>query len=308
MEENTNIEQLNNQSKSFEEGIEEKRKELLAYYKKSKTFSTVNIVVVLVFVIGAFILFVQDVLWMKIVGGSVLGACVIYMLVHYLLTRKTLPMKVKDYLAFISNSFVSHDFEEPDFKDVVNNPEEKIDQGDILADYVYKDYSNYVSRNVTRGKYKGVDFVLGEVALYANGEKNARVPLFVGKYITYPNTIKCNSRFIYNCRGEKEFDLPNNFDGITEIHVSGHIHVYGVEGGEKPSNLNKIINELKSIIVKSPLLNLNLVIWEGHSAVYLSFDDTVMGVPFEHPFNLEAHDKQKDIIKDVFELLHTLNQ
>lgn len=310
MEENQLLEneQKVEDNRPFDVQIEERRKELLAYYKKSKRISTINIIVVLSLVIGGFILFAQEALWMKIVGGSVMGVCVIYMLTHYLLTKKKLPTRVQGYIAFVTALFNKNDYEEPDFKDVTFNVEEKIDQSVVLADAVYKDYSNYVSRNVIKGKYKGVDFTSGEIALYANGEKNTRVTIFVGKYISFPNTIKCKSRYLYNARGEKELDLPNNFDGITEIDTSGHIHVYGIEGVEKGASISKIVNALKSIRIDSPLLNINLVIWEGHSGVYLSFDDTVMGLPFEKEFNAVAHNKAKDIIKEVFELLNSLNQ
>lgn len=289
----------------FEEQIENKRKEVLAFYKKSKTISTINIAVVLTLVIGAFILFVQNELWMKILGGCIMGACVIYMLVHYLLTRKKVPNKIQEYIAFVTEKFNEHDYEKPDFVDVACDTKEKIDQSDVLADSVYIDYVNFVSRNVVRGLYKGNKFTISELALYGAGEKNARVPLFVGRYISFPNNIKCQGHYIYSVRGEKELDLPNNLAGLSEIYESGNIHVYGAEG-EKGISMNKIVNALKAIKMKNPLLNISLVIWEGHSAAYLSFDDTVMGLPFEHPFDVASHDVARDYTKQIFEILSGL--
>ena len=73
------------------------------------------------------------------------------------------------------------------------------------------------------------------------------------------------------------------------------------------SDLTKeFIKKFKSIAVERHLLNLNLVIWSGHSSAYLSYDDMIMTLPFEKPFDKESNEQYASNLLDVlnaFELL-----
>ena len=36
---------------------------------------------------------------------------------------------------------------------------------------------------------------------------------------------------------------------------------------------------------------MNVVFWGGHAAAYISYDDTIMSVPFDKPIDKEGFDK-----------------
>lgn len=307
--EKQNIEkEVSGELTSFEQNIENHRQGILAQYKKNKKISNINLIVVVALVISGLVLLAQSMTWAKILGGCLAGACLVYMILHYILTKQKLPNKINEYINFITEQFNENDFPEGDYQDVKWNIDEKIEESDVKADCVYKDFNNFISRNVVHGMYKESSFVVSEVAIYQEPKKGPKTAMFVGKYITFPNKLKFSDRFVINIKGGEICDAFNNKDGIVELSNDGKFIVYGKEGVNFTSLLgSKFISQLKKIDVSGVLLNVNVVIWEGRTSAYLSLDDKVMGLPFENPFNAKAHEDSKQLIKTFIEILSILN-
>ena len=86
----------------------------------------------------------------------------------------------------------------------------------------------------------------------------------------------------------------------SEGRVSPHIDfvIYGKEGAKFEKDLGKdFLNNLKSVVCTGILLNVNVVFWSGHSAAYISYDDTIMSVPFDKPLDKAGFDQSfKDLL------------
>ena len=54
---------------------------------------------------------------------------------------------------------------------------------------------------------------------------------------------------------------------------------------------NKIISQLRRLNVEGHLLNVNVVFWGGHTAVYISYDDPILSVPFDKEFDKSAYEQ-----------------
>ena len=68
--------------------------------------------------------------------------------------------------------------------------------------------------------------------------------------------------------------------------------VYGLEGANYHDIIdNKILSQLKKLKIEGHLLNVNVVFWGGHTAVYLSYDDPILTVPFEKEFDKAAFEQ-----------------
>ena len=64
-----------------------------------------------------------------------------------------------------------------------------------------------------------------------------------------------------------------------------------------------LIENLKSIECVGSLLNVNIVLWAGHTAVYLSYDDAIVAIPFDKAIQPESYHQLKKNITDVLEIL-----
>ena len=94
---------------------------------------------------------------------------------------------------------------------------------------------------------------------------------------------------------EKYLDYPE--DAVYAAIISAARVEYATHG------LGYLLNNLKSIECKEPLLNVNIVFWHKRTACYLSYDDSIVAIPFEHPINPAAYASFKKNIADIFAIL-----
>jgi len=287
-------EQLAEVVKPYNEVIEEARKDLFKAYSTSRKVSNILMFVVVAAICGIMFLILSNNQILKIVGYCLAGALVVGMIVYYVLNRKKLPNKIKEYVPFVMKTLNDQIFNADGFEDIKSNPEEKLAMDDLIGDSVYKDASGINSRNVIRGAYRGHHFLYAEAALIRPSSKKQQVPpLFVGKYISVPNQMKFDGRFIFTFKNPKSpVDLPNDIDDLVLLEDKDDFSVYGLENANYHDVIdNKILSQLKKLEIKDHLLNVNVVFWGGHTAVYLSYDDPVLSVPFEKEFDKAAFEQ-----------------
>ena len=229
--------------------------------------------------------------------NSLAGALVVGMIVYYVLTRKNLPNKVQKYVPFVMKTLNDKMFTMPGFSSIENNPEEKLKMDDLVGDGVYVEANNINSRNVVRGVYNGHHFLYAEAALTRPAQKKQQVPpLFVGRYISVPNQMKFEGRFIFNFKNPKQpLDVPNAITDLVVLEEKEDFVVYGPENANYHDIINnKIISQFKKLQIDGHLLNLNVVFWGGHTAAYISYDDAILSVPFDKPFDKDGFEKSLD--------------
>jgi hypothetical protein len=282
------------EAKPYNIVIEDARKELHKSYTTSRRISNILMFVVLAAIVGIMFLIISNNQVLKIVGYCLAGALVVGMVVYYIINRKKLPNKIKDYVPFVMKTLNQQMFSRQGFNELKNDPEEKLAMDDLIGDAVYKDATGINSRNVIRGVYKGHHFLYAEAALTRPSSRKQQVPpLFVGRYISVPNQMKFDGRFIFAFKNPKSpVDLPNNIDDLVVLEDKEELTVYGLEGSNYHDIIdNKILSQLKKLKIEGHLLNVNAVFWGGHTAVYLSYDDPILTVPFEKEFDKAAFEQ-----------------
>jgi hypothetical protein len=282
------------EAKPYNVIIEEARKELHKNYSTSRRISNILMFVVLAAIVGIMFLIISNNQVLKIVGYSLAGALVVGMVVYYIINRKKLPNKIRDYVPFVMKTLNQQMFSRQGFSELKNDPEEKLAMDDLIGDAVYKDATGINSRNIIRGVYKGHHFLCAEAALTRPSSRKQQVPpLFVGRYISVPNQMKFDGRFIFAFKNPKSpVDLPNNIDDLVVLEDKEELTVYGLEGANYHDIIdNKILSQLKKLQIEGHLLNVNAVFWGGHTAVYLSYDDAILSVPFEKEFDKAAFEQ-----------------
>ena len=285
--------------KPYQVAIEEARKELHESYKKNRTISNIIMVVVLATIVGIMFLIMNNNNVLKYIGYGCAGALLVGMILYYVLTRKRFPNKTRDYVSLVANKLRDRMFGKEPYENITFDESEKFALADFASDGVYKEATGINSRSIIRGEYKGHHFTYGEVALLRPSTRKQQVPpLFVGKYITLPNDLEFDGRFVVVMQNEKQpYDLPNDVDDLKVLEEKDGLVVYGPEGADIRKTLKgQFLSELRKIKIEGHLFNVNVVIWGGHSAAYLSYDDAIMAVPFDKPFDYEGFEQS---FKDV---------
>ena len=285
------------EAKTYDVIIEEARQDLFKSYAKSRRISNILMFAVVVAIVGIMFMIISNNQVLKIVGYCLAGAIVVGMIFYYVLTRKNLPNKVQKYVPFVMQTLNDKIFSMPGFSEIKNNPEEKLQMDDLVGDGVYVEANGINSRNVVRGVYNGHHFLYAEAALTRPSTKKQQVPpLFVGRYISVPNQMKFDGHFIFNFKNPKQpLDLPNAINDLKVLEEKEDFVVYGPEDANYHNIIdNKIISQFKKIQIEGHLLNLNVVFWGGHTAVYLSYDDAILSVPFDKPFDKDGFEKSLD--------------
>lgn len=289
--------------------VEDARLNFFNSYKKSKRTSNIAMGVVLVVVIAAFILIVQKSQVMKIIGYALAGVAIVGMIIFYALNKNKFPNLTKEYINNINALLNGYTFESNELSKTVTDSLEKIEQSDVISDRVYTNVNKIGSRNVVYGGYKDAHFRVADLAVYSIQEKNKQVPVFVGKYLTYPNTLDFSGRIIISLSGEKPIDLANDIDDLKELYKEENLTIYGPEGLDYKDILgSKFISNIKKIEIKDALLNINFVIWGGHSAAYLSYSDGIMALPFDKPFEKACFIQYRDNFMETLSILSLINK
>ena len=306
-EENYDLKKADNLDDVVNE-IETKRKALVVQYNKTRNISRIITFVVVIAVIGAIIMIFNDLMVLKIIGYSLAGATLVGMGIYYFLTKDKFPRASKEYIANVTTLINEYDFDDKRFTDLRVYPNKKLAKTDLEVDRVYKNAAEIGSRNFIRGKFDEHKFEISENVLYSAGpdRRNPRVVSFLGKYISLENSKKFEGRYIFNFKGnnpEKLIDQPNDLDDLKLVLEEGNLMGYAPNDKDLKDVFGpKFLSALKEIKVDDKLLNFVMVVWAGHTGIYLSYDDSVTVLPFEKEFNKEAQDKFKSDLVSALEL------
>ena len=295
---------------TYVDTIEEARIALHDKFGKTKLISRILSIVVIALLIAALILVVQEPAICKIFGYIIAGVVLVGMLAFYIVTRKQFPNESKNYIKTITTAMNRHIYGDKKYSEVKYDSKEKYSMPDVLADRVYKDVIDIGSRNIVHGRFNNAPFTAGELAIYVAGQKrNSKTVCFLGYYGSRENNSHFEGRYIITKvgKGEKPSDLPTDIDDLTCLFDEDGFHIFGSKDADYKKDLgSKFLSALKAIKVENCFLNLNVVVSAGRTAFYMSYDDSLMGLPFEKPFDPACRNQfTRDLLEtlDATELL-----
>ena len=300
------IEKPSKDQPDYGEAIEAARLDFTKKYRAGRRNSYIAMGVVMTIAIAAVVCITFNNMALKIVGWSLVGSAVVGMLIFYILTRNSLPKATKDYIQVVNDQMNMRNFSDTRFSEVSTDKNEKIELSDPISDGIYKDLNNIASRNVINGKFDGRTFKVGDMGLYT-GQGRARGSAFVGKYFTFVNDLHFEGRYILVSKGKAPVDLPTDIDDLAVLEDKDSFAIYGKEGNKASSDLTqKFIDKIKGIKVENHLLNLNVVVWGGHTSVFASFDDQIMTLPYEKEYDKEPNEQYAKVLLSIFDALSLL--
>lgn len=292
--------------------VEEKRGQLFKDYKKTKLVSNIVMIVTVVIIIGCFALIVQKPQVCKIIGYVLAGLVLVGMIVYSIVFKNKFPNKTKAYIKEVTTLIDREAFNDNCYSNVKYYADEKMELSALLSDRVFANCTDIGSRNIITGTFaNSLYFKVAEVALYHLAEKRKKEVSFIGKYVSVPNSLHFEGRFIISIRKEKVTDACDDISDLVELEGStDSFKIYGREGSSlKVAGIpDKVIDTLKSYPLNEFLMGINIVIWAGHTGIYLSYDDPVVSLPFDTVYKNEVHSAYNADLKAMLSLFNTINK
>lgn len=296
----TPIEKPSKDAPAYDDVIEQARLEFSKTIKKNRIASYIAMAVVLALAVGSVILIGMAQMALKIAGWSLVGTAVVGMLVFYIVTRQIVPNATKQYIAVVNQQMNMRNFMDGQFTEVVTDTKERMELADPISDAIYSNITNIASRNVINGKFCGRSFKVADMGLYSGAGKQ-RASAFVGKYMSYMNDLHFENRYILVFKGQVPTDLPSDIADLVVLYEGDDMLVYGKEGNKYEQDLGKdFLKEIKKVSIERHLLNLNVVIWSGHTAAYASYDDQIMTLPYQENYKKESNEQYAENLLQIF--------
>ena len=290
--------------------IEEERKLFLAKYKKQNSLKWVISLVALAAVIATWILIPNvagNQSWSMPVMISVIVGILALLLLYTFWIRNSLNKKMREYFSMFyseTNRFV---FDQDGFDKVEMQTPDKIEKEVFLDSLMYKDIVEVGSRGLTAFEYNGVPIAVCDCAGQIKTEKRI-APVFVGKYLFAASNYDEDDHIIVYIKGDKRALPPTNADGLKKVHDDNKYCVWSNSSKwDKTidSSFKKLLNQYK---LSNDLVDVAISIVKGRVFIAMGYDDPLMVLPLEKPYNpnpLKTY--KKDIVTSV-KIIETLNK
>ena len=236
---------------------------------------------------------------------SVLAAGVLGLGIFSYVSRKKIEVKMKDYFHKFYENTNAYVFSNPEVKNFAGAVEDKLPTEIFNAAGLYKDVTQVGSRASYQFDYKGLGCAISDAAGQTRGKKGALNTVFVGKFVQAPNTYKGGACIVY-LKGNKRALPPTALGDYNLIEDHRDMVVYG-ETGAKRALTKKVRAAIAKFQTNDILCDMAISIKEGQTYIALGYEDTLMVLPMDKPFNPTPTMQYKGDMAKVFNLIGALN-
>ena len=290
-------------------GIETERAAFNKIYKKENTIKWIVTAVVLVCIICGYVipLSIESLkannVYIYITIG-VLAVSVIGLGVYSVFSKKKLDKAMNGYFNkyyTFSNNYI---FNSLGVSDVKGTVADKISIEDFSKNGLYSNVYKVGSRDKLTFAYHDMNMSLVDCAAQVKGKK-ALETVFVGKMLTAPNAYNGDGIVVY-LKGNKRALPPTNLAGY-EVSEDNHDYVIYTRKSGKKGLTQKVRAAIASIRTDTTLVDLAISIQPGTTYFLMGYEDTLMVLPLEKPFNPAPTEKFHEDLGKCFEVADALN-
>ena len=292
--------------------IEDARSVFLKSYKVHNNIKLIILVLCMAAIIVAFIVvptLTKD-LPSGVSKGLMIGIAIVALGGTYgysLYVRKKFDRKMREYFDLYFNSCNDYVFGEKPFSDAALQVPGKISLHEFTECGLYKDVIETGSRGLTFFKYNNLEMSIVDCAGNIKAEKRIK-PVFVGKMLRA--TAKYDGEypvFVY-LKGNDRALPPTNMDGIEQVLDDETMTIYSnYKDWQKVLNSN-VMKAIKAIKTENILVDVAFSIGKGKVFVMLGYDDPLMVLPLQQPFNYKPTEKYKENMSVVCKVVEALNK
>ena len=240
--------------------------------------------------------------WNKYSMFIALGACglglVILLVFNYFWKRNVqsaMNRYIREYYE-LTNAYVFP----KEVTDLQGSLDNKIEQSELEESDIYKEVGKVGSRATYTFNYKGKLIKVADAAAQTFVGKNLRT-VFVGKYLYTTNDYKGSDILIY-FKGNKRALPPTNLADRKVFSDSKNIVIYGEKGTEKviTAKVREALNKFKT---NKTFVDMAIAIREGKTYFAMGYEDDLMVIALEKPFDPNPTVQYAGDLKKVLKLI-----
>ena len=219
-----------------------------------------------------------------VVSLSVAAGVLVLLGVMSFFTRKANDKRIKVYFGTLYENLNQYLFNGIPAENIQGKVEDKISKDEFAACGMYPGASSIGSRDNITFTYHDMDCALADAAAQKEAGK-AMQTVFVGKYLRTTNNFqgKEDGLVIY-FRGNKRALPPEILPKLNLLEKNKFYKVYG-DPSDKKYLTPKIRSMLKDIHTNKVLVDVAIAIKPGKTYFALGYEDSLMVLPMQKPFN-----------------------
>ena len=238
-------------------------------------------------------------------GCAVLG--IIGLLVFGIFQRKHDKAALRDYFDVYFGGVNDYTLGDYGIKNIEGNVDCKITKEEFIEPGVYEKVASVGSRDNVVFSYQGMDCALAEAAAQTDAGK-ALQTIFVGKFLRTHNTVNVSDEgLVLYYPGNERALPPNTLESLHLCETNSRYKVYGASADKKVLT-KKVREALHKIRTNKLLVDVTIVIKSGRTYWYLGYEDDIMVLPNDKPFNPRYVKEYKDQLKLVLDAATLLNE
>ena len=292
----------------FLKGVEDSR---LVFYKLYKKQNIIKWIITA----GALVLILLGWLIPNLIKGldsnvsfyitlGVLAVAVTMLGVYSYVFKKQLEKAMKIYFGEYytkTNSYVYGNSVE----NLSGTVDDKLDEKVFKDSNLYKDVVKVGSRECLHFTYKGEAMMMADCAGQVKGQKSLQT-IFVGKILTTPNTWQGGDVIIY-FKGNSRALPPTNLDGLEVFEDTKTMVVYGDKDTRKLLS-HPVKQALAAISTNDTFVDLAISIRNGTTYYLMGYEDNLMVLPLDKPFNPAPTEEFKADMSLIFSLVDAFKE
>lgn len=289
--------------------VEKNRKEFLSTYKGNSTLKIIIAVVSLALIIFCWvgipnILKVDNVMTYAIVAVVIILVLVVTFM---FVSKRMMNKKMREYFRKFYVATNAYSFDQDGFDKHELQTPDKLSLDDFVQCDMYKNIIEVGSRGLTSFEYKDIPLMVSDAAGNVKGTQRM-LPVFVGKYIYGRSNYDNELPIIIYIKGSEKPLPPTNIDDKRIVEDNDKMVIYtNNEKWEKTvtPSFRKILKKIK---LTKNLVDVAISIKQGQVFICLGYDDPLMVLPLDKPFNPHPYEEYKGHLKIACELIEELNK
>jgi len=293
--------------------IEKARKDFYSSYKKTNRWKVALSIVGLAIIVLFWIL--PNVLhWggensmvpMMVSLGVAAGVLVALGVMSYV-TRKSNDKKIKAYFTILYAKLNAYLFSGLPVGEIQGGADSKIAKEEFQANGMYPKVLSIGSRDNITFSYRDMDCSLADCAAQKDAGK-AMQTVFVGKYLRTANSFQGSENgLVLYFRGNKRALPPESLPNLNLLEKNKAYAIYG-DPADKKFITPKIRTLLKGIHTNKVLVDVAIAIKPGKTYFALGYEDSLMVLPMQKPFNPGPTQEYKEELAFFLELAYAFYQ
>ncbi len=230
------------------------------------------------------------------------------MFAYTFISKAVLSKKAKKYFGKFYDQVTKYVFDSKDIKSVSCDASEKIDRIEFDENLLYKDIDMVGSRAMTYVTYKDQKVKVCDLAAQVRVDRRPR-PVFVGKYMVANSNYEVNDPIFVYIKGDEKRSLPpTNMEGTNLVYDDNKMAVYSNNSQWGKYIVSKIKTAMLHLKEGDFLVDISFSFRPGKVLICMGYDDELMILPLEKPFNPKPTEEYKKEMQKVLKLVEELNK